>query len=268
MAQAHVAGVAALLIAARPDLPVSTIRNVLTVTAQYNSYMGTRPNVDYGWGVVDAWAAYTAIQPPTPTPSPSPVPPTALPGTATATPATGCQAGFRDVPATHWAATYIQRLYCRGYVNGYPDGRFRPETYTTRAQFTKMLVLSRRWPLLDPATPAFTDVPRDYWAYKYIETAYAHDVLNGYADGTFRPQDNVTRGQLAKMLVQSQGWPRVHPAQATFGDVGSGHWAYEWIETVAAHGIASGYYDHTFRPTNFATRAQLSKTLYLTLTEP
>jgi hypothetical protein len=70
------------------------------------------------------------------------------------------------------------------------------------------------------------------------------------------------------MLVLSQGWPEVHPAQATFRDVGSGHWAYEWIETVAAHSIASGYYDHTFRPTNFATRAQLSKTLYLTLTGP
>jgi subtilisin family serine protease len=268
MAQAHVAGVAALLIAARPDLPVSTIRNVLTTTAQYNSYMGTRPNVDYGWGVVDARAAYGAIQPPTPTPSASPVPPTAAPGTATATPTGGCQPGFRDVPATHWAAAYIQRLYCRGYVNGYPDGRFRPETYTTRAQFTKMLVLSRHWPLLDPVTPTFTDVPRDYWSYSYIETAYAHDVLNGYADGTFRPQDNVTRGQLAKMLVQSQNWPLAHPAQATFSDVGSGHWAYEWIETVAAHGIATGYADHTFRPTNFATRAQLSKTLFLTLTTP
>jgi hypothetical protein len=268
IAQAHVAGVAALLIAARPDLSVSAIRQALTSTAQFTSSMGSRPNVDYGWGVVDAWTAYRAIQPATPTPSPPPGSPTSPLPTATATPSANCQAGFPDVPTTHWAAAYIRWLTCRGTVNGYADGRFRPDTFTTRAQFTKMLVLSHHWPLLTPNTPTFTDVPRALWAYSYIETAYAHDVISGYADGTFRPADNVTRGQLAKMLVLSQGWPVVHPTRATFTDVGGGHWAYEWIETVAAHGIASGYYDRTFRPTNFATRAQLSKTLYLTLTSP
>ena len=131
-----------------------------------------------------------------------------------------------------------------------------------------MLVLGHRWPLLNPTTPTFTDVPRDFWAYTYIETAHAHDVINGYAGGTFRPMDNVTRGQLAKMLVQSQGWRLLHPSQTTFTDVGTSHWAYEWIETVAAHGVATGFGDHTFRPTHFATRAQLSKTLYLALTTP
>lgn len=271
MAQAHIAGVAALLIAARPDLPVSSIRYALTSTATFNPALGNRPNPDYGWGVVNALAAYTVIEVPTPTPAP-PSPPSRTPGPppATATPGSGasCPARFQDVSSAHWAYSYIQWLYCQGYVNGFGDGLFRPEAYTTRAQFTKILVLSQRWPLLDPETPTFTDVPRDYWAYSYIETAHAHEVINGYADGSFRPTDNVTRGQLAKMLVQSQGWRVVHPLRATFGDVGNGHWAYEWIETIAARGIVSGFGDHTFRPTTFASRAQLSKTLYLTLNAP
>jgi hypothetical protein len=172
------------------------------------------------------------------------------------------------VSSGHWAYSYIQWLACRSYVNGFGDGSFRPEAYTTRAQLTKMLVLSHRWRLLNPNTPTFTDVPRDYWAYTYIETAHAHNVINGYADGAFHPTDNVTRAQLAKMLVQSQGWTVVHPARATFSDAGTGHWAYEWIETLAARGIASGFSDHTFRPTTFASRAQLSKTLYLALNTP
>ncbi len=269
MAQAHVAGIAALLIAARPDLSVSGIRYVLTSTAAFTSYMGTRPNPDYGWGVVNAQAAYRAIAPP-PSATPSPIPPTRTPEASPAplTPSAACATGFPDVPTDHWAYAYIQWLSCRSYVNGYADGLFRPETRTSRAQLTKMLVLGHRWPLLNPTTPTFTDVPHDFWAYPYIETAHAHDVINGYAGGTFRPLDNVTRGQLAKMLVQSQGWPLIHPSPATFTDVGTGHWAYEWIETVAAHGVATGFGDHTFRPTNFATRAQLSKTLYLALTTP
>jgi hypothetical protein len=262
MAQAHVAGVAALLIASRPDLSVSNIRYALTSTAGFAPYMGSRPNPDYGWGMVDALAAYLVVQPPTPTASATPPP------AATATPAGGCGVAFLDVPADHWAYNYIEWLYCQGYVNGFADGRFRPDAFTSRAQLTKMLVLGHEWPLLNPTTPTFTDVSRDFWAYTYIETAHAHNVINGYADGSFHPVDSVTRAQLSKMLVQSAGWPIIHPARATFGDVGSGHWAYEWVETVAAHNVANGFGDRTFRPSNFASRAQLSKMLYLALTAP
>ena len=113
---------------------------------------------------------------------------------------------------------------------------FGPDRYTSRAQLTKLIVLSHGWAPVTPATPSFSDVPRTFWAYSYIETALAHGVISGYDDGTFLPLSNITRAQLAKMIVQSEDWPVVQPAQATFTDVGPGHWAYPWIETVAQQG--------------------------------
>jgi subtilisin family serine protease len=275
MAQAHVAGAAALLLAARPDLSVSQVRQALTSTAGFAGYMGTRPNNSYGWGLLDVYAAYQAVRPPTPPPSPPPAPsntppppPTALPPLPTPAPEPNCRVQFDDVPPSHWARGFVQWFYCRGYVAGYANNRFGPDHFTTRAQFAKMLVLSHAWPVITPAQPSFTDVPRDFWAYGYIETVRAHGVVSGYMDGTFLPASNVTRAQMAKMLVQSQDWTPVQPATATFTDVGSDNWAYGWIETIVAHQVASGYSDRTFRPRQFVTRAQLSKMLYRALVQP
>ena len=92
-------------------------------------------------------------------------------------------------------------------LSGYADGTFRPAANVTRAQLAKMIVQARGYPLVTPATPAFSDVPVDHWAYSYIETARTHMVVGGYADGTFRPAAEATRAQLCKMLYQAGGAP-------------------------------------------------------------
>jgi hypothetical protein len=72
----------------------------------------------------------------------------------------------------------------------------------TRAQLCKVIVLGEGWPTNTTGGPHFTDVPASYWAYDYIETIYNHpgNIITGYSDGTFRPGNNVTRGQTAKIL--------------------------------------------------------------------
>ena len=107
------------------------------------------------------------------------------------------------------------------------------------------------------------DVPTNYWAYSHIARLVCDGVISGYSDGTFRPENSTTRGQLAKMLVLSQHWPLVSPATAQFRDVGLQHAFYLYIETAAAHGVISGYSDGTFRPDVFVTRAQVAKMLVL-----
>jgi hypothetical protein len=54
--------------------------------------------------------------------------------------------------------------------------------------------------LLHPTYPTFTDVPTTNPFYPYIETAYLHAIISGYSDRTFRPQNNATRGQIAKIV--------------------------------------------------------------------
>jgi hypothetical protein len=189
----------------------------------------------------------------TPTPSPTPV---------------VCRSHFTDVPQAYWAYTYINDLYCRGVISGYLDETFRPGGYASRAQIAKMLTLAMGWPLEHPQTPTFSDVPEFSWGYEYIETAAAHHIISGYADGTFRPSNPVTRGQLTKMIVLAKGWEIINPSRPHFTDVGRGTAFYQYAETAVAHSIISGYADATYRPGNHATRAQLSKILYTATVAP
>jgi hypothetical protein len=175
---------------------------------------------------------------------------------------TPCTLPFSDVSAGDWAFGYIQWTFCNHIISGYADGSFRPSNPSTRGQVAKMIVLAAGWPLLTPPTGTFTDVPPGSTFYSYIETGYSHGILTGYADGTYRPSNNVTRGQLTKLVVLARGYTLANPATARFTDVPVGSAFYPYIETAASIGIVGGYSDGTFRPGNSATRAQFSKILF------
>jgi hypothetical protein len=176
---------------------------------------------------------------------------------------------FGDMPAGHWADGPVQDLAAKGAISGYPDGTFRPDANVTRAQVAKMVVGAMAWEITTPQQPTFSDVPAGHWAYAYVETAAAHGIINGYADGTFRPDANVTRAQVAKMVSLARGWAMELPATGTFTDAGPADWYFAYAEMTAAAGVMSGYPDGTFRPNAPATRAQVAKILGLgTLSEP
>lgn len=175
-----------------------------------------------------------------------------------------CTVQFSDVPSDLWAALYIQDLACHGVVSGYNDGTFRPQSPTTRAQLVKMVVLMAGLPLLKPDTPSFSDVGPSHIFYRYVETAHAHNLINGYNDDTFRPDASVSRAQVAKIVVLSQGWNLQVPARpSTLCDVSTDHWAYSYVQVAIAHGIFTGYGNGCFHPDDNATRAQLAKVLVL-----
>ena len=87
-------------------------------------------------------------------------------------------------------------------------------------------------------------------------------MISGYADGTFQPGNNVTRGQLCKIVTLAQGWPIYTPPAPTFSDVPANHPFYQYIETAYSHGIISGYSGGVFLPSGIATRGQISKIVY------
>jgi hypothetical protein len=181
---------------------------------------------------------------------------------------------FDDVPGSSWMYPYVEFLAYRGIVGGYSDNTFRPGNPATRGQFAKMIVLGMDWTLVTPSQPHFADVPASHPFYRYIETAFSHGVIGGYPCGAanepcpgtyFRPGNDVTRGQIAKMIVLGSGWQVQDPATATFTDVPKGSTFFTFVETASAHSIVGGYNDNTFRAGNNATRAQLSKMLSLAL---
>jgi hypothetical protein len=205
--------------------------------------------------------ATATVDPPTLTP----VPPTETPEPGTPTP---CAIAFSDVHPSDYFYQAVQYLACRGVVTGYSDGTFRPYTNTTRGQLTKIVTLAIGWNINTAGGPHFTDVPVGSTFYDYVETAYNHSVISGYADGTFRPGNNVTRGQLAKIIRLAWGWPLNTAGGPHFSDVPAGSTFYGDVETCFNRGVISGYSDGTFRPGNSATRGQIGKIVYTALTAP
>ncbi|HYP40639.1 MAG TPA: S-layer homology domain-containing protein [Chloroflexia bacterium] len=206
---------------------------------------------------------------PPPTNTPVPPAPTQTPGP--------CGMSFSDLPDSEWSYGYVADLYCRGAISGYADGTFRPGNTSTRAQLTKMVSSGFGWVLYNPYFRTFNDVlPGDSF-YPYVETASLRGIMGGYPCGGpgepcdtenrpyFRPGNDITRAQVAKMLVLARGWEVIYPLMPTFNDVPPGDWAYGYVETAASHRVVGGYSDGSFRPGYSITRAQLSKMLALTL---
>jgi hypothetical protein len=132
---------------------------------------------------------------------------------------------------------------------------------------TKIVVLALGWSLNDcPSTGHFSDVPVDSAFFCFVEAAYSHNVISGYGDGTFRPNNNVTRGQLSKVVVLAMNWTDTCPSTGHFTDVPPGDPFFCFVETAFEHTVISGYSDGTFRPGNSATRGQIAKIVYEAIT--
>jgi hypothetical protein len=104
------------------------------------------------------------------------------------------------VPSSNPFYEYIETAYHREIISGYSDGTFRWGNNVTRAQLSKIIVLAQQWEIDTYGGPHFSDVPPTDPFYGFIETAFNHNIISGYADGTFRPGSSATRGQIAKIV--------------------------------------------------------------------
>jgi hypothetical protein len=177
-------------------------------------------------------------------------------------------ARFSDVNQSDYFYHFVLDLNDDGALGGYNDGTFRPYNNATRGQFVKIAVLAFHIPLYTGSEQHFTDVPLSDPFYRYIETARRDNIIGGYADGTFRPYANITRGQLAKIAVESAHMQDLSTSTPSFTDVAVGSTFYQYIETAYQNGILSGYSDGTFRPYNDATRGQVAKIIDLATHPP
>lgn len=112
-------------------------------------------------------------------------------------------AGYTDVPAGSALAGEVQKAVDYGLMNGYSATKFGYSDSMTRAQFTAVLVRMMGWATVTSEKPSYQDVAADSPWYSVIETAAAHDVTGS---GThFRPNDPVTRAEMAELLVRALG---------------------------------------------------------------
>jgi hypothetical protein len=245
--------------------PASTTTPSSTGTPAATSVTGT-PTTNRTPGQATSTPSSTSTPVVTGTPSTATVTPTPTTGvTNTSTP---CATGFSDVHPSDYFYDAVSYLSCQGVISGYSDGSFRPFSNATRGQLAKIVVLAERWPINITGGPHFNDVPTANPFYPFIETAFHAGIISGYADGTFRWGNNVTRAQLAKIVVGARGWPIDTQGGPHFTDVAVAHPFYTFVETAYHHGVISGYADGTFQPGNNATRGQISKIIYSAITRP
>lgn len=155
--------------------------------------------------------------------------------------------------AGHWAEENITHLVALGAVSGYPDNTFKPENKITRAEFAAILV--KAFKLESQKGKVFADTA-SHWARDSISTAACHDIVSGYDATTFGPDDNITREQMAVMVMNALQLPAVTADGSLIDSNSISGWAKEAVATAVKNGIINGYPDNTFRPRAKATRAE------------
>ncbi|WP_240415975.1 S-layer homology domain-containing protein [Paenibacillus periandrae] len=133
---------------------------------------------------------------------------------------------YKDTTPGHWAHAAIDLAADSGLMDGYPDGSFKPEQTITRAEAAS---IAARLSSAAEGGGSFSDTV-GHWAAASIGKAKAAGVVNGYADGTFRPEQTLTRAEAVTMLNKLSGRDPLSVSDAKWSDVPAQHWAFKNIQ--------------------------------------
>lgn len=133
----------------------------------------------------------------------------ALAVTAVAVAPVSAASPFSDVKESHADFDGIATLYAAGIISGYPDGTFKPDTNVTRGQAAKMIAGALKLDTKDVENPNFTDIDASNPYYGSIAALVELKVISGYGDKTFRPNQTITHGDLAKILLSIPTLPEL-----------------------------------------------------------
>lgn len=166
------------------------------------------------------------------------------------------EAAFSDVKKDYWASPVIEELVEKGYMNGYPDGTFRPNAVTTRAEAAGVIARSMEISLTSSYTFQFTDVADDHpyvaEIRKLAELGIIQDTVH------FNPEESLKRAHIAKMIALAYQIEVDQKNKASFKDVRNGYWAKDMIESLTDVGVVKGKTSTTFEPNSFVTRAHVA----------
>lgn len=159
--------------------------------------------------------------------------------------------------APNWASSDIKLLESAGIIKGYTDKTFRPNGEISRAEFATIL-----WRILgEPASTApaaFPDVQAD-WSAQAIAQLTQLGIINGYGDGTFRPDASISRAEMVTLLMRMLN-SNIQDNSESFPDI-KGNWAESNISKAKSLGIIQGADDSAFNPTHNVTRAEAASML-------
>lgn len=165
---------------------------------------------------------------------------------------------FSDIKG-HWAKDTIEKLNEKGLVNGKENG-FEPDSALTRAEWITLLLraIGADFESVE-VKDNFGDVNQDDWYAKAVQFAFDNNLVSG-TDGNFNPNDNVTREQMAKMLIDALEYflgEEIDTDELSFTDNASiSSWAEQYVQKAVSKGLITGTPEGAFNPSSQATRAE------------
>lgn len=186
-------------------------------------------------------------------------------GAASGTVAAGSSSAgdFSDIKG-HWAEKTINEMISKGWINGISiDGhlQIRPNKDITRAEFIAALHRTEKIPETKEKAKKFSDVADSAWFKEALDNLAGNGLVSGYADGTFKPGNFITRAEIASILCRAGQWETSENINSIstlkmFNDIAVGKWYYNSVMINKQKGVISGYPNGTFGPMNKATRAE------------
>lgn len=172
---------------------------------------------------------------------------------------------FTDVPADAWYAEAVKYVSENGLMSGVGDGKFAPDTITTRAMVVTVLYRIEGEPSIG-AGGKFADVASGQWYSNAVEWAAANGIVDGYGNGKFGPNDTMTREQMAVVMyryAKFKGLVSDVAADLTgYTDAGQvSSWALDAMKWANGKSLITGTSTTTLSPDGSATRAQLATIL-------
>ncbi|WP_264990065.1 S-layer homology domain-containing protein [Lysinibacillus piscis] len=165
---------------------------------------------------------------------------------------------FKDVDQNSSHYSSIVKLYTQKVMDGYKDNTFRPDVAVTRGEVAKIIAKALELDVNDVDDPYFKDVSKNNEYYKYIAALQKAELMSGYANNTFMPNEAITRGQLAELLVRAFHLEVASQYKGVFKDVDSKTKGAQYIQTLVDLKIAEGTTPVTFSPYDTVTRGQLA----------
>lgn len=165
---------------------------------------------------------------------------------------------INDINSVAWASKYINEMAAKGFISGDSKGLYHPKNNVTRAEFAKMIVLTKSLILTNETTEVFTDVPKTQWYSIYVNTAAHYGLVSG-TNHKFNPMSSLTRQEMAVIIVRALGdkAPKASYNELTFNDKADIASSYrEAVAKASKAGILNGNSANEFSPKGYVTRAE------------
>ena len=171
-------------------------------------------------------------------------------------------ADFADNPVGSRYYSAVRWMQCAGITTGYADGTFLKGQDVTRAESVAFLYRYLTDEDVAPGEARFPDVPATHTHFESVQWAVQEMITRGYADGTFKPGQDITRAEFASMLHRAVDPEFTAPTTPDFPDVAASNPHYEAIAWLAAEGLSTGYRDGTFKPEQQISRGEIAVLLH------